>query len=323
MTSPGNDAGAFQWWKERELEQLRHLKDSPEELFREENTALAFGGSPRHGRPSLAVVEQAQLDRIRALWLERTSNFNGGTFVIVGDMAAGVLQPLVERYLGSLPSKATPDAWRDPGIKYPKAKVERVINAGHDERSRVFLEFSAPDRYSLETERDFAAFQELLHARLDEVLREKLSSIYYVGVEASITREPTVRRRLLIWLNCAPDNVQKLRKAVFDELTSLAASGIDDAYLATLGRQMRVRDAEQLSSDAWWLRSLSDSYRHGDNFEPGTRPRSGRRAPHFRQHPKRRSPPVRSKEVRARRAKPRGFARVAKALSGRTSNASA
>lgn len=266
-TAPGNADAAFQSWKANALERTLHRTASPELLFREAALAAATGNDQRRSPATAEAIERVQLDRVRALWLQRTSNFNGATFVVVGNLDAERLKPLAERYFGSLPSLEKPDTWHDRRLKYATGKVEQQLNAGRDERSRLFIEFSAPDHYSLELARDTNALQLLLQARLDEVLRERLSSVYTVGVAAGVDREPTQRHYLRVWLTCAPENLEKVRTAVFEQLASLASSGIDQQHLATLAKQLRFRAAEDLLSEKWWLNSLSQAYYYGDDPE--------------------------------------------------------
>lgn len=258
-TAPGQTTEAFRSWKANQLDRIIHQKDSPQAAFSATATAAAYGDDQRHAPPTTQVVERVQLERVRSLWLERTANFNGSTFVVVGNLQAAALQPLVERYLGSLPSKEKPDTWKALSVSYPTGKVERVVSTGPDARSRMYFEFSAADTYSVELERDLNALEQLVQGRLFEVLRERMSSIYHVGVSAGITREPTTRHYLRIWFSCAPQNVDTLRAAVFDQLADLARSGVDQQHLDALAKQLRLRHSENLLRDNWWLSTLVES----------------------------------------------------------------
>jgi zinc protease len=266
LTRPGSGKAAFGVWMKTELDRAHHRGESPQALFADAIAAATSPNDARRAPASVEMIERVQLERVRAIWLERSSNFNGATFVVVGNVEPGRLKGLVERYLGSLPSRSTPDRWKDLQVGYPTATVERTVTAGREARSRVFLEFSAAEPWSLESENDIDAFKLLLHRRLDTVLRERMSSTYFVGVNAGLRREPTPRHYLRINFDCAPENVDKMRTAIFTELEQLRQNGVDAEYLDTLGKQLRRQHEESQLSDEWWLHTLERVNYFGDDL---------------------------------------------------------
>jgi zinc protease len=99
------------------------------------------------------------------------------------------------------------------------------------------------------------------------VLREDLGGVYGVGVGGGITRVPREERSFSVQFGCAPENVEKLKKAVFDEIKALKENGIGDDYLDKI-RTTRRRSRElDLTSNGVWADWLADTARFGDSLD--------------------------------------------------------
>jgi len=211
------------------------------------------------------MIEQVDLAKVASIWADRFSDLGGFTFVIVGNVDLATLQPLVASYLGSLPAKGRKAAWKDVGIKRPATKIEKTVLAGTEPKSRVHLSFGAPAKYTLDGEHDAEILSATLRIRLRELLREDMGGVYNVSVGATLSREPSERRYLAISFGCAPENVDKLRDAVFAELASIAKSGIGNDVLTKVSEQFRRQHETELAEDQWWASVLREaSYYHTD-----------------------------------------------------------
>ena len=266
LTEPRRDRMAFETWKGKGLESARHRDDSPEQRFADEVVLIATGHHSRRRPVTTEMIEQVDLDRAYAIWKDRFDDFSGFTFVFVGNIDLPRLQQLVETYIGSLPSKAKHEHWRDIGIEHPKGKTERTIVAGSEPKSVVWIDFNDSATWSRDAERDARILRMVLAIRLREVLRQDMNGVYNVNVAAAVNREPTPRRTLKVAFGCAPENVDKLRDAVFAELAALAKNGIGDATLAMVVQQLRRQHEVDVKNNRWWLKRLSDAYYFSEDF---------------------------------------------------------
>lgn len=111
-----------------------------------------------------------------------------------------------------------------------------------------------------------SVLERVLELRLQDVLRHELGGIYSLGVRSAVQRDPAPRRALSLQFTCAPENVARLRKAVFDELAAVAKNGVSADYLDKARAILQRRDEADRRSDAWWLARLVAAYRHEDDF---------------------------------------------------------
>ena len=81
----------------------------------------------------------------------------------------------------------------------------------------------------------------------------------------SIARRPKKEFAFNVGFGCSPENVEKLEKAVFDEIKAIQSSGIGADYVAKV-KSLRQRDHEtSLKDNGYWLSELSRAYRYGDD----------------------------------------------------------
>jgi zinc protease len=270
LTQPRKDERAFNQWKQDQLEWVRHKDLWPEVKFFDEMNAVESSNHLRRRPATEATINEIDLDKALALYRDRFSDDGGFTFVFVGNIDPDVLRPLVESYLGSLPSKGRKEHWKDIGIKYPTTKITKQIVAGTEPKSFVSLWMGAPDKWTIEGQRDAQILSMVLRIRLREVLREDMGGVYGVSVGAWVGREPTQRHGFNVFFGCDPNNVDKLRTAVFDEVAKIAKDGIGDLYLEKVTEQLRRKHETDLKENSWWMSQLHQTYYYGDDFTAQT-----------------------------------------------------
>ena len=266
LAEPRESRDAFAGWRARARQDIRHRPRSADAQFWDTVSALTYEGDLRDLAVSAADVEQVDPDRAYSIWREHLSSFNGATFFVVGDAQLDRLKPLVETYLASLPSGDGVAIPKAPPPQYPTEKVERTVVAGREPHSKVLLQFIAPDYFDIDLETDLEIFEDALRMRLKQVLRDQLGDVYTLSVSAWWAREPEVHHDLQIWFDCAPENVDRLTKAVFDELAALGRSGIGDDYVEALKLRIFRQYAVQRSDVNWWLEKLKAMYVYGDEL---------------------------------------------------------
>jgi zinc protease len=266
LTAPRRDERAFAAWKERQRDFLQHKTSLPDIAFSEEMLAVTSGNHLRRRPTTVEMLDRVDLDRALAIYRSRLADLGGLSFVFVGNIDLATLQPLVETYLGSLPSAGRKTRWKDIGIKHPVGRITKTVVAGSEPRSRVQLEMSAPARWSLDAERDASILSRVLQIRLREVMREDMGSVYGVSVNAALSREPTQRRHLDISFGCDPSNIEALKTAALGEIRAIARAGIGADYLTKVTEQMRRAHEVNLKSNGWWRGRLRAAYYYREDF---------------------------------------------------------
>jgi zinc protease len=267
LTAPRRDERLFDTWRKQQVEWVKNRRLDPDTAFYEDVTAIETKNHPLRTPTTPEMIGKVSLDKSLAIFHDRFADFSGATFTIVGNVDPATLQPLVEQYIGSLPSKnGKATAWKDPRITWAAGKVNKTLEAGTEPRSMVSMWFSAPDKWSKESEADAKILGMVLRIRLREVLREDMGGVYGVRSYVAIDREPTQRRTLAISFGCDPQNVDKLRKAALDVMHELTKEGANATNIEKVTEQLKRGRETDSKENWWWSRQLHDAYWYGDDF---------------------------------------------------------
>ena len=265
FTAPRKDALAFAAWRLGQKTFLAHRDNVPETVFADAMAAVMSKGHLRRKPIVAADLDKVDLDKAFAIYRDRFGDVSDFTFIVVGNFDPATLRPLVETYLASLPGKGRKDKWKDVGVRRPKGVVEKIVHAGTEPKAQVSITFHGDQKWSRDVERDAEILAAVLHIRLREILREDMSGVYGVGAWGGVTRVPRQERTFSIRFGCAPENVDALKQAVFDEVARIQKEGVTADYLAKVKETMRRSFETSKRENNWWLWQLDSAYTYGDD----------------------------------------------------------
>ncbi len=111
-------------------------------------------------------------------------------YVFVGSFDLATMKPLVERYLGGLPSSGRKESWKDTGPHPARGVVTKEVDKGIEPKSQAALVFTGSFDYDQDNRIAIRAMSEILQNRLRDVLREDLGGTYSVGVSPRYDKVP-------------------------------------------------------------------------------------------------------------------------------------
>jgi zinc protease len=211
------------------------------------------------------AVEKVDLDKALAIYKDRFADASDFTFVFVGNIDLDRLKQLAEAYLASLPTKKRKESWRDVKVYWPNGVKTKTVTKGSEPKSLVVLTFHGNEKWSRDTENDMRMLGETLRLRLRQVLREDMGGVYGVQAGGMISRRPRQEYKFSVSFGCAPENVDKLEKAVFDEIKAMQKNGIDDDYILKVKEARQRAHETELQDNGYWARELERAYRYGDD----------------------------------------------------------
>src|SRR4051812_43468625 len=183
FTSPNEDGAAFERVKSAARARLESQASNPTAMLQlRVNEVNTSGFAPL--RPQ-TLEEVATADPAAALrfYRERFSNAADFTFFVAGAFSVDAMTPLVEKYVGSLPSSGTARGVSGVGApSFPSSVVRETIRKGSEPRSQVTLSFFAPGRGDAALEERAIAIASILRRRLNNRLRGVMGATYAVNV---------------------------------------------------------------------------------------------------------------------------------------------
>lgn len=267
FTAPRRDSSAFLAFRQSMQASMANLSASPLKTFSDTVTATITSHSPREKPMSAELFDEIDLDRALAIYRDRFADASDFTFFLVGSFNVDSVKPLVQRYLGGLPSLGRKESGLPVGPRPPEGTIEKVVRLGSEPQSQTVMVFSGPFTWDAGENYVMSSLGELLSNRLLDNLREKLGGTYSVNAMLQGQREYPNIYLGVVQFGSAPERAAELEQAVLAEIKTLADSGPSAAELEKVREgQLRARETA-LKTNMFWASQLSQSYEYGDNPE--------------------------------------------------------
>jgi zinc protease len=263
FTGPRADSAAFLSYQGRVKALFANRAASPAAAFSDTLEVILSRHHPRAEPLTSATFDRMNLGESLDFYRDRFADASDFTFVFVGNIDTTEIEPLVERYLASLPATHRTESWRDIGMDYPTGVIRRDVHKGSDDKSQTEIVFSGPFNYDRHAVYELSALVDVLQIRLRDRLREELGGTYSVGVDASPTAWPRQRYAISIGFGSAPDRVDELVRATFAEIDSLRKYGPTDADIEKV-REIELRELQSgLRQNGSWLSLITQYVQNG------------------------------------------------------------
>jgi zinc protease len=268
FTAPRADAEFFEVFNTQNRRVLANRDASPATAFNDAFNRLITQNHLRARPATVATLDQTNLEKSLAFYKDRFSDASDYTFVFVGDLKLDVIRPLVEQYLGGLPSTGRKENWKDVGMRPPKGVVAEVVHKGVEPQSQTRIAFTGPIDYDRQAERlGIQAMAMAFQGRLRNILREELGGTYSVSVSPALSFRPQQTYTLTISFGSAPERYVELIQTIFKEIEVLKANGPTEAEVRD-AREVMLRSFEtSLRQNATWLNQFVSDYQRDE--EPG------------------------------------------------------
>ncbi|MFN8288800.1 MAG: insulinase family protein [Chitinophagaceae bacterium] len=266
FTSPRKDMGAFESYKTRQKQLYSNLEADPQIYFSSAFQKLMTQNHPRGGGiPKPENFDKINLDRSIQLYKERFANAGDFTFLFVGAINEQAIKPLLEKYIGSLPSLPKKENYKDLGIRPPSGMIDTVISKGSEPKSMVNIVFTAPAVYKAEDNYALRSLGEVMDIKLVEKLREEKGGVYGISAYGTLAKIPYAYSNFTISFPCAPENADSLTAAALDELKKIMRDGVSAEDLEKIKEQQKRKLEVDIKQNAFWINNLFDAYYYGNN----------------------------------------------------------
>jgi zinc protease len=262
---PRADPTAFTVQATQAKSMLANQSAIPEFAFFEALQTARYQNHPRRRFSTAAMVDEWNLDKSFAFYKDRFADASDFTFVFVGSFDEATMKPLVERYLGALPSIHRKETWKDVGVRTAPGVIEKKVEKGLEPKSLNAIIFSGPFEHDQIHRVAIRAMAEVLQTRLLETIREELGGTYSIGAGPSYQRIPNQEYSITIQFGCAPDRSDDLIKRVFQEIEKLKTNGPTEKQVND-EKEALLREFETSSKlNTYLLNQIALRYQAGED----------------------------------------------------------
>jgi zinc protease len=255
FTAPGDDPKAFELMKRQLGAIVANRLDDAGTVFgdkiEEINTSGHYTSKP------LTPERVNSLDRAKMLsfYKQRFANAADFTFFMVGAFKTDEALPLLQRYVGGLPSAGkAASTFKDVGIAFPSEEKTEKVEKGREPKSETVISFYADPRGDdpMEMERVLAA-TDVLEIALRDILREELGQTYTVSVGLAQSLPQRGGGHVQVSFGAAPENIEKMTARVMQEIERLKKEGPGEDLLNRAKETARSGYEKSLKENPYWL----------------------------------------------------------------------
>ena len=240
---------------------------TPEKVYNDSLSMILSNYAPRSMPMTAERMEKVDANRAFEIYKERYADASDFTFIVVGNFKNDEIKPMLEKYLGGLPSTKRKETFKDLGIRPPKGKVEKTLYKGTEAKARVTMVWTGDYEVTPENETQVEALTEVLEIKLIEKLREEESGVYGVGVSGSTAKIPAKRYTFRIAFQCAPENVEKLVNRTMAEIQKVKDSGAEAGDIEKFKIETKRQTETQLRDNSFWLGYLQGQYQDNEDVK--------------------------------------------------------
>ena len=271
-TKPREDKGLFDAWAGKQKSQSQFMWADPTIYFIDSLIKVMNDNNPLATKQFLkdADIDKISLEKVMRIYKENFGNANNHNFYFVGNVDIEKAKPLIEKYIGSLPSSTSTNAFYDNGLRNKKGNLTVDVKKGEEQKAMILNVYSGDVAYSeaLGLKGDMLA--EILNIKITEELREKIGGIYGGAISCNVTKEPYNNYSMMLQLPCGPESVQKLQDAMAAEIDKIKANGPEQKDIDKVKKTFLEKHKISVQENQYWVSSLQniDMYKKSiDDFK--------------------------------------------------------
>ncbi len=255
------DTNAFKTYISRLENQVKFLDVDPNFAFYDTLIKVTSMNDPRSfAAPNQEQIDRISLDKIVEIQKDRFADASDFFFVMVGNFEIDTVLPILEKYIGGLPSIKRKETWKNVDPDFPDGIVKVEVKKGMEPKSRVSIIMNEAINYTFDNAFNLSVLSDILAIKLRESMREDQGGVYGVRVNENIQKYPENEYSLSISFGCSPENVDSLVNTVFTEMKKIIENGPEEVDLEKV-KETLIRGREvNIKTNSYWLNSIESLY---------------------------------------------------------------
>ncbi|MDY7396761.1 insulinase family protein [Aureibaculum sp. 2210JD6-5] len=231
-------------------------------------TTLYGKNNPRKLIYDKSYLDKVSFERTKAVYLDRFKNAADFEFFIVGDVKPETIEPLLKKYIASIPTNNDFERFTDHHIQWNADKIDKdIFIAMEDPKTNVNLTYKLDMKYNVTNNYLVRALGDILELRLLDRLREQEGGVYSPRVNSYLVKEPESRAYLSVSFDCNPDLAEKLIAIVHSETSKICKGKIQQEDLDKALTNYRKDRQQNKTHNAYKMSLLKTFYRDGYNLD--------------------------------------------------------
>ena len=269
FTDPRFDQTDLDNLKKMYIPYFTNMESDPSYIYGREFQKTLYGNNPRRQITSKEQIEALNIPALKAIHSKLFSYANDFRFVIVGNVDLNALKPLVEKYIGSLPtSKKAKYAFVDDKVRTVEGVTTNDFRAVMQQpKVTVGLVYTGAMADNAKNRLIVDLLSRALDSRYMVSIREEKGGTYGVGVGGSIDKYPVEAYQLAIQFDTNEQLADELIEICDAEIRKIAEEGPLAEDVAKAKEFLRKNYSNVLERNGGWASAIYRWYEEGYNYK--------------------------------------------------------
>ncbi len=261
FTAPRMDEEAFESFKQRTKASLANQEANPMTALTDTLQMEMYGDHPLAGRVKAEMIDQLDYNRIMEMYKDRFKEAGDFTFLFVGNINLEEAKPLIETYLGGLPTINRKENYQDIQLNIRKGTHKNLFEKQMETPKATVLNIiSGNCEYNLKNDLLMTMLSQTMSMVYLETVREKEGASYGVSAFGQLSRGIKDEALFQIYFDTDPTKREKMEQIVMSELQKVAQEGPRPEHLAKVKEFLLKKHIEDAKENSYWLGQLNNYY---------------------------------------------------------------
>ena len=269
FTSPRFDQTDLDNLKKMYIPYFGNMESDPNYICSKELQKTLYGNHARRQITSAAQIEALNIPALKSVHSKLFGYADDFRFVIVGNVDLNTLKPLVEKYIGALPtSKKVEYAVVDDGVRMAKGGVTNDFRTTMQQpKVSVYLTFNGDMADNAKNRLIVDLLSRALDNRYMVSIREEKGGTYGVSVQGAIEEYPVENYFMAIVFDTNEVLADELIEICDKEIRKIAEEGPLAEDVAKAKEFLQKNYNNVLENNGGWMSAITRWYEEGYNYK--------------------------------------------------------
>ena len=270
FTAPRMDQDAFTSFISRNKAALANAEADPNTAFGDSINVALYNRHPRAISIKAETLDKIDYSKVMELYKDRFADASDFTFVMVGNIDEATATPLIEKYLGSLPSTKRNEKFRDVNPDIRKGLYENNFTREMETaKSSVLMVASGKCEYTQKNVVMMSMLGQLLNILYTQTVREEAGGTYGVSCNGQLSKYPEAEGVFQIYFDTDPERRPQMVELINKGISDFIAQGPKAEDLNKVKEYMMKTYQQNQKENSYWMGILNTMLWEGVDMNKG------------------------------------------------------
>ena len=261
FTAPRMDQDAFDSFIARNKAAMANMDANPNTAFSDSVNVAVYQNHPRALNLKVDMLDDVNYNKIMELYKNRYAEAGDFTFIMVGNIDEATATPLLEQYLGGLPTIGRKENYKDTKVEMRKGLYNNdFVRKMETAKSTVMMISHGNAKFNHKNVLMMSIMGQLFDILYTQTVREDKGGTYGVSCSGSISRIPKPEAVFQIIFETGPAKRAEMVEIIKQGIDQYIKEGPKADDLAKVKEYMLKTHQQNLKENSYWSNALHSYY---------------------------------------------------------------